>query len=107
MSPSGAEVIRQIKSQIAAVNKDFRSTNPDTSKVPAPWKGLVADSKIKFQLATTDPDGKKTNGVVRVETDRNSFGPGGEGFARMCYATEYSKIEEALHRMEKFMNRYG
>ena len=37
----------------------------------------------------------------------NSFGPGGEGFARMCYATEYSKIEEALHRMEKFMNRYG
>ena len=37
----------------------------------------------------------------------NSFGPGGEGFARMCYATEYSKIEEALYRMEKFMNRYG
>lgn len=37
----------------------------------------------------------------------NAFGPGGDGFARMCYATEYSKIEEALHRMEKFMNRYG
>ena len=37
----------------------------------------------------------------------NSFGPGGDGFARMCYATEYSKIEEALHRMEKFMSRYG
>ena len=37
----------------------------------------------------------------------NAFGPGGEGFTRMCYATEYSKIEEALHRMEKFMQRYG
>ena len=37
----------------------------------------------------------------------NSFGPGGEGFARMCYATAYEKIEEALHRMEKFMNRHG
>ena len=37
----------------------------------------------------------------------NAFGPGGDGFARMCYATEYSKIEEALHRMESFMNRYG
>ncbi|MEW6084565.1 MAG: aminotransferase class I/II-fold pyridoxal phosphate-dependent enzyme [Chloroflexota bacterium] len=37
----------------------------------------------------------------------NAFGPGGEGFARMCYATNYEKIEEALHRMEKFMNRYG
>ncbi len=37
----------------------------------------------------------------------NAFGPGGEGFARMCYATAYEQIEEALHRMEKFMNRHG
>ena len=37
----------------------------------------------------------------------NAFGPGGEGFARMCYATEYSQIDEALRRMEKFMNRHG
>jgi aminotransferase len=37
----------------------------------------------------------------------NAFGPGGDGFVRMCYATEYSKIEEALRRMEKFMNRHG
>jgi aminotransferase len=37
----------------------------------------------------------------------NAFGPGGDGFVRMCYATEYSKIEEALRRMEKFMIRHG
>jgi aminotransferase len=37
----------------------------------------------------------------------NAFGPGGDGFVRACYATEYSKIEEALRRMERFMNRYG
>ena len=37
----------------------------------------------------------------------NSFGPGGEGFARACYATAYEKIEEALQRLESFMNRYG
>jgi aminotransferase len=37
----------------------------------------------------------------------NSFGPGGEGFVRACYATSYEKIEEALRRMEKFMTRYG
>ena len=37
----------------------------------------------------------------------NSFGPGGEGFARACYATAYEKIEEALRRMEAFMSRYG
>src|SRR5512141_109016 len=37
----------------------------------------------------------------------NSSGPGGEGFVRACYATSYEKLEEALRRMEKFMNRYG
>lgn len=37
----------------------------------------------------------------------NAFGPGGEGFVRMCYATSYEQIEEALHRMEKFMSRHG
>ena len=41
----------QIKSQIAVLNRDFRATNPDKSKVPAPWKGLVADSRIQFKLA--------------------------------------------------------
>ena len=66
----------QIQSQIAALNKDFRATNADTSKVPAAWKGLVADSKIKFQLATKDPNGEKTNGVVRVQTDVAAFGAG-------------------------------
>ncbi len=37
----------------------------------------------------------------------NAFGPGGEGFVRCCYATSYEQIEEALHRMERFMNRHG
>jgi aminotransferase len=37
----------------------------------------------------------------------NSFGPGGQGFVRACYATSYEQLEEALRRMEKFMSRYG
>ncbi|MGB8214419.1 MAG: aminotransferase class I/II-fold pyridoxal phosphate-dependent enzyme [Anaerolineales bacterium] len=37
----------------------------------------------------------------------NAFGPGGEGFVRCCYATTYEQIEEALRRMERFMNRHG
>jgi len=37
----------------------------------------------------------------------NSFGPGGDGFVRACYATTYDKIEEALARMERFMSRHG
>lgn len=66
----------QIQSQIAALNQDFRATIPDTSRVPDAWKGLVADAKIKFQLATQDPDGGSTDGIVRVQTNRTSFGTG-------------------------------
>jgi aminotransferase len=37
----------------------------------------------------------------------NSFGAGGEGFVRCSYATAYEKIEEALSRMQRFMQRHG
>lgn len=37
----------------------------------------------------------------------NAFGAGGEGFVRCCYATAYDKIEEALFRIERFMQRHG
>ncbi len=36
----------------------------------------------------------------------NLFGPQGEGFVRCCYATALSDIEEALRRMERFVERY-
>jgi aminotransferase len=35
----------------------------------------------------------------------NAFGPSGEGHVRMCYATAYEKIEEALDRIERFVAR--
>jgi aminotransferase len=35
----------------------------------------------------------------------NSFGAGGEGFIRCSYATAYEKIETALERMRRFVNR--
>lgn len=63
----------QVKSQIAVLNRDYRAANPDRSKTPTPWKGLVADALIEFQLATQDPDGKPTDGITRTRTDRTSF----------------------------------
>jgi hypothetical protein len=54
----------QIRSQIAALNKDFGATNPDRSKTPAPWKGLVTDSRIRFKLFK----------VQRRQTTKESFG---------------------------------
>jgi aminotransferase len=37
----------------------------------------------------------------------SAFGAGGAGFVRCSYATAYEKIEEALHRMDRFMRRHG
>jgi aminotransferase len=37
----------------------------------------------------------------------SAFGPGGEGYVRCSYATAYEKIEEALRRMQHFMQRHG
>jgi aminotransferase len=37
----------------------------------------------------------------------SAFGSGGEGFVRCSYATAYEKIEEALRRIDHFMQRHG
>jgi hypothetical protein len=53
----------QINSQIRSMNRDFRATNPDKSQTPAPWVGLVTDSRIQFKLAN----------VTRTKTNKTSF----------------------------------
>ena len=64
----------QVKSQIEALNSDYSAGNADKSKTPAVWKGLIVDSKIRFALATKDPHGKKTAGIIRKATTETSFG---------------------------------
>ncbi len=63
----------QIASQIAVLNRDFRKTNADVSATPAVFAPLCADARIEFELATTDPNGNPTNGIVRVKTTTNGF----------------------------------
>lgn len=37
----------------------------------------------------------------------SAFGAGGEGYVRMAYATSFEKIERALERLHRFMQRHG
>jgi hypothetical protein len=53
----------QINSQIKALNQDFRAKNPDKSKAPSVWNGMIADSHTQFQLFQ----------VTRTQTSRTSF----------------------------------
>ena len=64
----------QVRSQIAALNRDYTLKNADKSKVPAPFKGLVANPNIRFKLATKDPNGKQTTGITRTATTVREFG---------------------------------
>jgi hypothetical protein len=53
----------QIASQIKALNRDYAATNPDRSGIPAVWKGLLADTRMRFKLAR----------VIRTRTTKSSF----------------------------------
>jgi hypothetical protein len=53
----------QIQSQIKAMNKDFRATNPDRTDTPTPWLGLVTDTRIQFKLVK----------VTRTKTNVDGF----------------------------------
>ena len=64
----------QVRSQIRVLNRDFRKLNPDRSKVPAVWAGLVADVGIKFKLSKitrtqTNRDGLRSRRLGQVERD--------------------------------------
>lgn len=59
----------QIKSQIDVLNADFRRRNADTVNTPARFKSFAADIPVEFVLATTDPKGRATSGIIRKATN--------------------------------------
>ena len=59
----------QIESQIEALNRDFRRRNADTVNTPDRFKPYASDVQIEFALATADPKGRATNGIIRKATN--------------------------------------
>jgi len=64
----------QIQSQITVLNQDFRKLNADAANTPSAFAGLAGDANIQFCLASVDPNGNATNGILRVPTSSTSFG---------------------------------
>jgi PKD repeat protein len=58
----------QVKDEVDILNVDFRKLNEDTSDVIAPFKSLIADSRIEFRLAQIDENGNCTNGIDRIQS---------------------------------------
>ena len=72
---AGAENIsdEQVFSQIAALNRDFRKA-VEPHNMPGHFGALAADTHIEFSLATIDPKGYATSGIVRKKTSIIMFG---------------------------------
>lgn len=60
----------QILSQLETLNQDFRRTNSDADNA---WT-QAADTEIEFCLASIDPQGNATTGIVRTPTTVSGFG---------------------------------
>lgn len=53
---------------LAALNRDFNKNNADTANIPAAFKPLATSMGFEFKLATMDPKGMGTTGIVRKYT---------------------------------------
>lgn len=63
-----------LKNQIEVLNQDFRRLNSDTFKTRNVFKTRAGDTRIEFELATVDPSGNPTTGIVRKATSVTSWG---------------------------------
>ncbi len=64
----------QIQSQLDVLNADYRRTNSDASQTPSSFLGVAADTGIEFCLATQDPNGAPTTGIIRTSTTISDAG---------------------------------
>lgn len=115
-------------SQMAAL-KALQVGAPFVAEMQAEYdrrRRLVVDAFNEFGLPTFEPRGAfyafpdiRVTGMdddtFATELLRNeqvavvpgsAFGPGGEGFVRCSYATSYTKLEQALERIARFVGKF-
>lgn len=63
-----------VENQIDILNADFMRWNEDTVNLREEFLPIVGGSNIRFRLATIDPEGNPSSGIVRTETSKSTFG---------------------------------
>ncbi|GAB4251501.1 MAG: hypothetical protein Kow0079_05470 [Vicingaceae bacterium] len=61
---------QQVIDGIADLNAAYRRLNADTSSTRPQFKPYATDCEVEFRLATIDPNGNCTDGIVRVNTPK-------------------------------------
>ena len=64
-----------ITAMIAQMNLDYSEQNSDVGDVRAAFAGVVTNTGIQFCLASVDPNGNPTTGIVRKNTTETWFDP--------------------------------
>ena len=92
----GAENISdaQVIDQVAILNRDFQKQNADTAIVVPTFTNIIGNVGFAFKLATIDPDGNCTNGIIRHYTPLTNWD-----------ANDLSKFDFSWPR-NKYMNIY-
>lgn len=62
-----------LRSQINILNQDYARLNPDTNLTRDIFKPLASATGLEFYLAQFDPSGAPTTGIVRKQTNVNTF----------------------------------
>lgn len=62
-----------ILAQLAALNRDFRALNEDSSQIPTNFKPFFSNTQIEFCLAKIRPNGSFTNGIERYNFNQDGW----------------------------------
>ncbi len=61
-----------IHNQIDILNEDFSASNADTALVPSEFESIIGNAGIEFCLASVDPQGNPSTGIVRIVDSTNA-----------------------------------
>jgi len=103
MHQGGSENITdaQVNDAIRILNRDYRKQNPDTTVTVSAFKGIAADVELEFRLATIDPNGACTNGIIRHNSPNTVWTSGTASY----YA--YTGTTAGKWNPSKYLNIYS
>lgn len=82
----------QVIDAVNILTRDFNKMNADTINVVTQFKNIIGNTKIDFVLATKDPNGNCTNGIIRHWDANTDWNGDFSDYAYTWPATRYLNI---------------
>ena len=83
----------QVIDAVNILTRDYNAANADTSNVVVQFKHDIGNTQFDFKLATKDPNGNCTNGIIRHYDNNTNWGDGPDSnYAYTWPPTSYLNI---------------